>query len=302
MNPLMPHLHRSACLADGRGAKRRSERFGLLALGLATALMIPLEASAKGGADGSFERRDSFHFTLYQDVAIDEYGGFNGSRRFEQAVLQTLESAYDRLGDWLDLRPQRKLVVHVWDPGVFDQRFAGLFRFPAAGFYGGSIHIRGDVQLTPALVRVLHHELVHAAFDSVAPRLVLPAWLNEGVAEWFEARALGKRGLSGAEANRLRRAAGAGQLFWLRDLAAPSLAGFSPGAAQIAYLQSYAFITHLVDSHGQGRGARGLSRFIGELIRSGNYDRASRRAFRADLAELEESFRRSRGLRSPARR
>ena len=34
---------------------------------------------------------------------------------------------------------------------------------------------------------------MHAAFDAEAPSLELPAWLNEGVAEWFEARAVGQR-------------------------------------------------------------------------------------------------------------
>lgn len=248
---------------------------------------------AGGGADGQFERRDSFHFTLFQDVDLDEYGGFNGSRRFEQEVLGQLELAYGRLDRLLGLRPERKLVVHVWDPDLFDERFAGLFRFPVAGFYGGSIHVRGGHQVTTSLIRVLHHELVHAAFDAVSPRWVLPAWMNEGFAEWFEARALGKRALSFSEQSALEQTARGGRLFTLAELSAPSFAGFSPDAAGLAYLASYGFISHLADAYGEDK----LNRFWSELLRSQSLERASRRVFRRDFEELERGFRKALGAR-----
>jgi hypothetical protein len=250
-------------------------------------------ARADAGADGHFERRESFHFTLYQDVDIDEYGGFNGSRRFEQEILKQLENAFDRLDRILDLRPERKLDVHIWDPAIFDQRFAGLFRFPAAGFYGGSVHVRGATVVTPGLIRVLHHELVHAAFDAAAPRLVLPSWMNEGIAEWFEARAMGKRSLSGAERSLLAAAARRGELFSLQELSVQSLAGFSPNAAALAYLESYGFIAHLADSYGEKK----LVQFWSELLRSRSLERASRRAFSRDLDDLEADYFKTLGTR-----
>ena len=64
-----------------------------------------------------------------------------------------------------------------------------------AGFYQGAVRVRGDVELTSHLSRVLHHELVHAAIDFASPSYRPPAWVNEGVAEWFENRATGKRRL-----------------------------------------------------------------------------------------------------------
>lgn len=262
--------------------------FGFV-LGVALAGSLPVSlASAVGdrGADGEFERRDSFHFTLYQDVDIDEQGGLRGARRFEQQILTELEGAFDTLDRLLALRPEKKIVVYVWDPVLFDQEYSGLFRFPAAGFYGGAIHIRGDVQVTPHLVRVLHHELVHAAFDAEAPRLRLPAWMNEGIAEWFEARAVGKRALSRRQRQSLESLARQGTLFSLADLSGPSLGGFGPDAASIAYLQAYGFIDHLVHT----RGERDLVRFWQQVVRSRSLDRATRRAYRADLAELEAEF------------
>ena len=201
------------------------------AAALLTGLLLFAATSAPPadrGADGRFEKRTSSHFVLYQDVDIDESGGMRGSRRFEQQVLEELERAYDRLDDFLALRPPRRIEVVVYDAAIFDANFGGLFRFPAAGFYGGVIRIRGSTQLTVQLGRVLHHELVHAAFDAAAPSLVLPAWFNEGIAEWFEARTLGKRRLSAGQLAYLIQARQQGDLLPLATLSAPSNGSIGP--------------------------------------------------------------------------
>jgi hypothetical protein len=191
----------------------------------------------------------------------------------------------------LALRPSRKLSVSVWDPALFDAQFAGLFRFPAAGFYGGSIHVRGGDRVTESLVRVLHHELVHAALDAEAPNLILPAWLNEGLAEWFEARAVGKRALSGGEQSALERVARGGALASLAELSAPAFGGLRADAASLAYLQSYAFVDFLARTGGE----RSLVELWVAVLRSGSVERGVRRAFRRDLGELEQAFRQSLG-------
>ncbi len=268
----------------------------VLFLAIGVVLLQPAPRSfaiGNSGADGQFARRDSFHFTLYQDVDLDESSGIHGSRNFEQRILRELENAYDLLGSLLDLRPERKIDVYVWDAGIFASRFQGLFRFPAAGFYGGAIHIRGDERVTPNLVRVLHHELVHAAFDAEAPRFSLPAWMNEGIAEWFEARAVGKRALSAGERGVLMRAAKQSTLFSLSELSASSFGGFSPDAAALAYLQSYGFIDHLVHSHGERR----LVQFWSAVVRSRSLERGSKRAYRKDLSDLETEYLRTIGVR-----
>ena len=167
----------------------------MLVSALPMLLALPVVA-ADSGADGNFEKRTSSHFVLYQDVDIDRTSGFRGSRRFEQQALAALEQAYDQLDLLVGLRPERPITVVIYDPAIFDARFAGLFRFPAAGFYGDAIHIRGDTVVSDRLVSVLHHELVHAALGESAPSHAVPAWFNEGLSEWFEARALGKRGLN----------------------------------------------------------------------------------------------------------
>lgn len=257
-----------------------------LALCLSVALLTVASHAYGQGADGEFEVRTSSHFILHQDVDIDESGGFHGSRRFEQQLLAVLENAYERLDQLLGLRPDRKLHVVVYDPWIFDQQFAGRFRFPAAGFYHGVIRIRGATEVTVNLQRVLHHELVHAALDAAAPSMVFPGWLNEGGAEWFEARALGKRSLDGREWGALQQMARQGALFSIEQLFVPSFVSMGPHQAQLAYLQSYALVEYLARVHGE----RELPRFYGELIRSNDLPRALKRVYRMDLRTLERRF------------
>jgi hypothetical protein len=266
----------------GRSGRGRSA----LALAAAVALAAGAAWAAERGADGTFDQRRSAHFNLYQDVDIDETGGFHGSRRFEQEVLDELERAFDRLDRLLDLRPGRRIDVVVYDPAAFDRQFNGRFRFQAAGFYHGVIRVRGDTRLTVELSRVLHHELVHAALDAAAPSLIFPGWVNEGGAEWFEARALGKRGLSSGERAALARLAEGGALLTLESLNIQSFAGMGAERARIAYLQSYALIDYLVRSYGE----RKLSNFYAGLMRSRNLERALDRVYRLDSRSLEASY------------
>jgi len=252
------------------------------------AILAPGDAAARDrGADGRFATRRSSHFILYQDVDIDRTSGWTGSVEFEKQVLATLESAHDRLDQLLGLRPDRDVEVWVYDPAIFDASFAGGFRFRVAGFYHGAIRVRGDVRLTRGLSRVLHHEFVHAAFDFAAPSYRLPAWVNEGVAEWFENRADGKRRLSPSEWAALAEASRRDLWLPASALFQPTFAGLSPGSVGLAYLQSYASIDLLVRRAGE----RGLESFLHTLLRLRDPDRALRRVYRMDFAEIEGALR-----------
>jgi hypothetical protein len=220
-------------------------------------------------------------------VDIDRSSGARGSRSFEQEVLATLESGYDDLDARLGLRPGRSIRVVVYDPAAFDAAYAGLFRFPAAGFTGDAIHVRGDVQVTAELVRVLHHELVHAALAADAPSAPIPGWLNEGLAEWFSARAAGQRLPSAGEWAALERAHAAGALPPLAALASPSFGGLGPRDAALAYLESFAFVAWLAARHGE----RALRDGVRDFVRTGDLERALRRQLGTDLARAEAQFR-----------
>lgn len=263
----------------------------ILALWVLLGGIPPASAARDRGADGKFEERQSIHFRLHQDVAIDHYAGADGSRQFELSVLEILENAYGNVGRRLGLRPRTRIEVWVYDPAVFDQRFGGAFRFRAAGFFNGAIHLRGGTRIDSQLVRTLHHEYVHAAFHARDPSFEVPAFANEGIAEWFENLAIGKKDLSLGEARVLETLSRRGKLLPIRVLQRSGFVDVAPDDAGLAYLQSYATVNLLVHAHGE----RSLRTFVDELFRSRRVTRALERAYKLDPDELEAEL--SRKLR-----
>lgn len=257
-------------------------RFVTIAV-IALATFASPGSARASGADGRFEQRRSTHFLLREDVAIDRRTGPTGSKRFERDVIDVLENGYDLLDDVLGLRPRRRIEVEIYDPAIFDAQFAGLFPFPAAGFYGGVIRVRGDVEVTPRLASTLRHELVHAALDATAPSLRLPAWLNEGLADWFAARAAGRPALGSQHFAYLDRAAQRGALLSLDAIAQPSLMHLSAREAPLAYLQGTAMVAAIV----QRGGDDALADLLVLLFRSSDLDYALRRTIGMDAAGLD---------------
>ncbi|MDH3685736.1 MAG: hypothetical protein OEP95_05890 [Myxococcales bacterium] len=272
---------------------RERSRTARVAALLVALLLGPAPAFGQG-ADGRFSERRSSHFVLRQDVALDQYHGAGGALEFERMVLDVLEAGHDALEAEYGLRAPGLLEVSVWDPALFDQRFAGLFRFPAAGFYGGTIHVRGAVAVTNPLRRTLHHELVHASLDAAAPSLALPAWLNEGLSEWFESRTAGARGRLSPQAwAALEHAGRAGALPSLAQLGSRSLSQLDPARASLAYFYSHGVVDHVA----RRRGGDVLRRLVRELVRTGDVQRAFRKAARGTPQEFEVAFRRELGVR-----
>jgi hypothetical protein len=262
-----------------------------IAAALSISLLCPTGLGALDrGADGGFDQRRSAHFRLLQDVDIDQVTGPRGSQAFERSVLKELERAYDELRRTLDLRPRQDVKVVIYDPAVFEQAFAKRFRFNAVGFYEagtGVIYVRGNTRVDAALVRTLHHEYCHAALDAAGARGRVPAWLNEGLSQWFENLSIGKRGLSRGEFSHLAEAHRHDTWLPLETISRTTLANLAAEEAGLAYLQSYAMVDYLVREHGDRR----MRSFIRQLVRSGNLGALMRREFRVDLNELESAVR-----------
>jgi len=258
----------------------------ILALGAALTLSASGASARDRGADGKFAERSSSHFQLLQDVAIDRYHGPEGSLQFERDLLAILENAYRQVGDVLGIRPRQRVLVVVYDPGVFDTRFGRLFGFRAAGFYDGAIHIRGLAKIERGLVGALHHEYTHAAISAEAGHGLFPAWLNEGLAEYLGRLALGQRHLTPGQHQVLAQARRDGSWIPLTSLNGVSFSHLPGETASLAYLESYAVVEHLLRRHGEAK----LRRFCEELIRSRSLSRALERSYRLKLEELEAAL------------
>jgi predicted TPR repeat methyltransferase len=100
-------------------------------------------------------------------------------------VSNALEAAYARVGSSLGVYPPETITAILYSR----EQFRDVTKSPAwaAGAYDGRIRIPvlGSLRTPGELDRIVTHEYVHAALQSLAPR-GLPFWLNEGLATYFE--------------------------------------------------------------------------------------------------------------------
>ena len=126
---------------------------------------------------GRFSRSQGTHFTVLFEGPADEI--------IARRVVDYLESAYLHVGESLRAYPTQTITVVLYTT----QQFQDITRMPAwtGASYDGRIHVpvRGALQQTDQLDRVLTHEFVHAVVANIGGPAV-PVWLNEGLATVME--------------------------------------------------------------------------------------------------------------------
>lgn len=124
----------------------------------------------------------SSHFDIYYDGYAQNESG--------REIIEILESAYSEVGQALGYFPSESISVIMytnrefhdvtdapsWSGGVYD----GKIRIPVKGVDPDAIKVK----------KVLYHEYVHTLVYSITVHC--PAWLNEGLAEYFENGPSGK--------------------------------------------------------------------------------------------------------------
>jgi tetratricopeptide (TPR) repeat protein len=126
---------------------------------------------------GRFSRSQGTHFTVLFEGPADEF--------LARRVVDYLESAYQHVGESLNAYPTQTITVVLYTT----QQFQDITRMPSwtAASYDGRIHVpvRGALQRTEQLDRVLTHEFVHALVAAIGGPTV-PVWMNEGLATALE--------------------------------------------------------------------------------------------------------------------
>jgi tetratricopeptide (TPR) repeat protein len=110
-----------------------------------------------------------------------------------------LEAAFWRIGKRLGAYPPAPINVVLYSGRQFHD-VTGAPEWAGGGFDGQiRLPVRGAAENLGEFDRVLMHELTHAMLKTIATRN-LPAWLNEGLAMYFEGRdgALSERRLAAA--------------------------------------------------------------------------------------------------------
>src|SRR5262245_38220495 len=201
---------------------------------------------------------------------------FDGPVQQKLAARATsvLSASFWRIGKALGAYPSAPINVILYSERQFHD-ITGAPEWSAGGFDGQiRLPVRGATQNLAEFDRVLTHELTHAMLKSIASRN-LPAWLNEGLAMYFEGRdtALSERRLAAA------------RLFVPLAVLQTSFARLNTAQAVIAYEES-AFATRaLVDQIGSA----GVGQLLQDLGAGQTMDQAIERfgitfaAFESDL-------------------
>lgn len=205
------------------------------------------------------------------------------------AVVKALTEAYAEYGRRLGFSPEEPVTVVLqaaaslsgtggpeWANGLND----GTIRVPA----------QGTDRLSPALLRVLRHELAHSF---VASRTAnnCPTWLQEGIAQWLEG------GDPSREDARLAAAARAGKLLPLLTLESP-FDSLEEQDAELAYAQSLSAVSFIAKRSGEP----GLVRLLAALGDRIPSEEALPVALALSYPELQRAWSDSLMAKAPARR
>jgi tetratricopeptide (TPR) repeat protein len=185
-----------------------------------------------------------------------------------------LDSAFYRIGSTLGEYPPSTIVTVLYT----EQQFRDITRAPdwSSGQYDGRIRVpvAGASRDLVLFEQVLTHELVHAMIAGIAGRGV-PAWLIEGLAQYFEG--------SDPSAARARLRAG-GRTVPLSQLER-GFGRFNAAAAQIAYDEALVAVSVMADRPGFG-----WIRLLHRLAEGQTFDEAIPN-FGFSYADLEAPFR-----------
>ena len=172
-----------------------------------------------------------------------------------------LNSAFWRIGQKLGAYPPDPVVVVLYT----EQQFRDITRAPewSTGQYDGRIRVpvAGASRSREAFEHVLTHELTHAMVSSLAPRGV-PAWLHEGMAQYFEGE-----DLRAAK----QRVKARGRPVPMKSLEG-GFGGLNVAQAQVAYDQSLVAVSLLFE-----RTDFGWSRLLDDLAGGEPFERAIER-------------------------
>ena len=219
------------------------------------------------GIHGSFDELRYERFRILFEGHDERSLAIDATRVFNSAFFRIA----GRLGEY----PSGTIVAVLYT----EQQFRDVTRAPkwSGGAYDGRIRmpVAGAAQQPELFEKVLTHELTHAVIAGIAPTGV-PAWLNEGLAQYFD----------GTDANGAKRRMRAlGRAIPLKHLEG-GFGGLGAADAQVAYDESLLAVSLIAERPGFG-----WTRLLHQLEDGGSVEDALR-SFGFSYEDLETPFKR----------
>jgi hypothetical protein len=237
----------------------------------ASIVHVIARAEREASAESSYSERETGHFVL-------RYEGAQSSNTFRSQLLSALESDYQELSQEFGGEPRSSIQVILYT----NQAFFDVTQQPSwvGALNDGKLRIplQGLDSVTPTLLRVLKHELTHSFVNQLSMGRC-PHWLNEGIAQMMEPRAVA-------------RPTQLAQLFQLQQ-EVPLYAlegGFSSLTemqAALAYDESLTSVLYIRDRYGMSDVLRILER----LGHGDSTEAALRSTIHCDYRQLQDEIR-----------
>jgi Peptidase MA superfamily/Tetratricopeptide repeat len=234
----------------------------------ATVQQFLAKAQREENVESEFAQRESTHFVLH-------YEGRQTSESFRGQIIAALESDYDDLVRDLGTPPRDNILVTLYT----EQAFFDVTHAPS---WTGAINdgklripISGLSSVTPALARVLKHELAHSFINQLSAGRC-PPWLHEGIAQLLEPKSLGGDGRQLALLFKSQR-------YIPLNVLEGSFMRFSGVEAYVAYAESLAAVSYINDSYGMGD----IQRILQNLSQGSSTEAALRATIHSDYGQLE---------------
>src|SRR5262245_23678276 len=221
-----------------------------------------------------WRREAELHDRMQRAIGSHFTVSFEGPAEAELAAqaLESLDRAYWRIGPLLGVFPGDPIPVVLYTA----EQFRDITRSPswAAAAYDGTIRVpmRGALDKSAELDRVLAHEFTHALVRTLASRNV-PTWLNEGLATALESTEL-----DWAQ-NDVRAAGGAAPLGALRS----GFGRFTGEQAQLAYATSALAVRRMLEE----AGGVAVAKLLRDLGQGTDFDSAFLHRMQQSFADFQ---------------
>jgi hypothetical protein len=197
---------------------------------------------------------------------------------YENMLQRIVESSRARATAWLGMALERPLSVKVHAPAEYERRFGSDAAWSRGAHYErGAIHVNGGARLDERFAALLAHEMTHAVLDDRGTGAMLPAWLNEGLAERLRWMTLGIDGLDTTQVQTLEVALDQRQLLPLPQ---------HRSLSRFGYLQSYAAVLFLEKKLGKDV----LLSLVARTLSGTPFDAALDRELRWTPRNIDEGF------------
>ena len=226
------------------------------------------KAQREQTVESDFAQGESSHFVLH-------YEGKQTSEAFRAQILAALESDYDDLVRDLGNPPRDSILVTLYTEQAF-------FDVTQAPTWSGAINdgklripISGLSSMTSELAHVLKHELAHSFITQLSGGRC-PLWLHEGIAQFLEPRSLGGNGHQLSVLFKTQH-----------NIPLNALEGsfqrFSSAEAYVAYAESLAAVSYIVDSYGLSD----IQTILQRISQGSSTEAALRATIHSDYGQLE---------------